>query len=168
VRQLIGKFQFALLALGMLLIGAAGLMKALDVPSFLQALGSWSLIPVGLRLPLALTVPYLELGLLLAWLLWPRSSIIPIAAVCILVGFTGVFVAQLLLGSAPDCGCAGILARYIQLEQAGWQVVLRNGLLSIMIILGAMRGRPRVASPLAKNDVAGGAPLASVVSATGG
>jgi uncharacterized membrane protein YphA (DoxX/SURF4 family) len=96
---------WARIALGVMFVVAGG-SKAIDPWSFLSALGSYG-VPEALKVPIAVTLPSIELVvgvmLLFGWATRLASS----AAAVMLVGFIAAIGYGSWLGSLEECGCFG-------------------------------------------------------------
>ena len=86
---------------------AAALPKIADPPGFAEAIHAYRLVPDGALAPLALVLPWLELGCALALITgWARRSAALIA--CLLLGvFMAALAINLAHGNPVDCGCFG-------------------------------------------------------------
>lgn len=105
---------------------AAGVLKLVEGPGW-----SKQAADMGVSRPVALVVPFVEvaIGALVALQLfkpWPA-----IAAVALLVVFTGVIVRRVLDGSRPPCSCFGSRSKR---PLGGYHVARNLGLLAIALV----------------------------------
>lgn len=94
----------ARLILGFLFVVAA-LPKLADPPGFAKAVWNYRLVPGQLLIPMALTLPWLELlcGLALLAGVWVRAASAWLAI--LLIGFIGALGTNLAWRHPVDCGC---------------------------------------------------------------
>jgi len=117
--------------LGRLLLGAvfvyAGLLKALDVPTFAGQVAAYQLLPYQWNYVVAAALPYIEIlagGLLIANLR-VRAAALTVGGLCGL--FIILLLSVLLRGLEIDCGCFGP-----QIKSTPLQALLRNLVLLAM------------------------------------
>lgn len=117
---------------------AAGLLKLADLEAFVSTLSGWRVLPPTTHLPLAVSVPVLELGLGLAALvgLWRTRALL--ALTCLLTLLTSVFVVESIVSSPPDCGCFGLISKWHDAHPSVWWVLARNVLLIVMLVPGLL------------------------------
>lgn len=121
----------AVASVAMLVLLVAGLSKLADVPEFIRSLGTWTLIPGWGRVVIGFSVPLVELGLGLGWfVLAPQRRRLAVAAILMLLVFSGMYGAHLALGVRPDCGCLGKILAFKEDMNTAQIVLLRNALLA--------------------------------------
>ena len=86
---------------------AAAWPKLADPPAFAQALHAYRLLPDAALAPLALTLPWLEGILALALISGLARRSAALAALALLLAFTGALALNLARGNPVDCGCFG-------------------------------------------------------------
>lgn len=136
-RRLSAAFIFAPIAL----IGLSGLAKLLDLPAFLHSLETWELIPPWLRVPIAVGVPCLELGLLGLWSINRVRSAAAPASIALLSIFSGAYVIHILWASPPACHCLGRLMEFDSSVSTARIVLARNAVLPAMLVIGLLLRR---------------------------
>jgi uncharacterized membrane protein YphA (DoxX/SURF4 family) len=114
----------------------AGLAKAYDTMAFLRALGTWTLIPEQARLPLALTIPSIEIGVASMVAFGVFRKIAMIVLMILLCMFTGVYLLELATGKPPDCGCFGMMKAFAS-EQAMVRLVLARNCVLILVLFAS-------------------------------
>ncbi|HJV91801.1 MAG TPA: MauE/DoxX family redox-associated membrane protein [Holophagaceae bacterium] len=95
------------LALGLVMLAAAW-PKLLDPPGFAQTLYHYRLLPEGLRHPLALVLPWLELWIGLALLSGRAMSAAARWTFVLMLAFAAAIAINLGRGNPIDCGCFGV------------------------------------------------------------
>ncbi len=130
------------------LIGVAALSKFADLRWFAASLAGWSVIPDALAVPLAVSLPLLEVMLVLAWITLPGNPRVTAATLAVLIGFTVGLAAELLLGTAPDCGCFGVLLAWTKGRQSIEGAIVRNVALGGVLAASRRLGWRRAAIPL--------------------
>jgi hypothetical protein len=133
-----GARAFLRLAIAALLLAtAAG--KLLDVPGFAAVLATYRAVPEPLLLPLAVSIPLLEI-VLAAWLLAGRRLRLAALASAALHASYGAFSAGALARgiSVPNCGCFGVLFA----RPLSWGTVLEDGILVAASLALAALARP--------------------------
>lgn len=125
----------------------AGLLKAADLGQFADDVRTWELLPRAAVGPLAVGLPLLEIGLGAAWFLGLARRAALAGTLGVLVVFTVVFLAHLVLARPPNCGCLGLLQQYADHRQAAWIVIGRN----FLLIAAAWVGLRSVATPRCSN-----------------
>lgn len=110
-----------------LAIAAAGVFKAIDIKSFYETLGSWTLIPTNARMAVAVLVPSIEISLG-AWFLTgiARRRCLMISAVMLSL-VTTAWLVQGAIAEVPECGCFGAFEEVFSLKDQAWWVAVRNG-----------------------------------------
>jgi peroxiredoxin len=81
-------------------------------------------------------LPLAELATAVALLPKPTAQWGGLAALVLLLGFTGGIVNAMIRGRAPDCNCFGQLHS----EPVGWRTLLRNGALAVPAVLVTVDG----------------------------
>lgn len=133
----------------MLVLGVASVGKFADLAVFAQSLGSWTLIPRPMRIPVAVLVPSAELLIAGAWLLaiYPRAAIV--AALLALGAFTSAYGAHVIVGRPPACRCFGAIMAFKESTQDANHMILRNGALAGLLMAGwRLRSRARPGEPV--------------------
>jgi len=115
----------------------AGTAKLLDIPAFLDSLGSWTLVPKWSLGYLAVGVPTVEVLVAGLWVVARlRRPAIPVALLAMLVAMTGAYGAHVAWDKAPDCWCFGRIQLFEASQANAWQVVSRNAILCGMLMAG--------------------------------
>lgn len=117
-------------------IGFAGFAKLLDLPVFVQSLGSWELLPAELVLPASVAIPSLEIAVFAAWVTPRFGRPAVFAGIALLAVFTMVYIAHLVWARQPECGCFGKILLYERRVEGAWWIIARNALLVVMLIPG--------------------------------
>jgi uncharacterized membrane protein YphA (DoxX/SURF4 family) len=86
---------------------AAAWPKLVDPPGFRQTLFHYALLPEGALVPLALTLPWVELVAALALLLPRLRRSAALVLLVLLLAFSGALALNLARGRVVDCGCFG-------------------------------------------------------------
>jgi len=95
------------LAIGGLLT-VAGAIKAHDGPNaFAAAVTAYRLLPAEVVRPLALVLPYLEIGIGVYLLLGLLTRVVAVVATVQFVVFAGAIASLVVRGISADCGCFG-------------------------------------------------------------
>lgn len=108
-----GLYWFLRIFLGLFLL-AAGVGKALDLPGYVDVIGTYEMgLPVWARWLIAIAIIIVE-GELALWILsgW-RTSVAALLALALHTGYFALLTITLLRGiDVPNCGCFGVfLAR---------------------------------------------------------
>lgn len=144
-----------MLALRWILAGVflrSGLSKAGDLSEFRSAVGNYRLLPAVLVAPVAVTLPFAEIGgavLLIAGVL---PVIVAALLAALLVIFAVAIAANLARGRVFDCGCGGNVAPQL----ISWRHVVTDLMLAVAAAAVA------IVPPAAPNLWRGPAGLASV------
>ncbi len=125
----------------MVLIGAMGLLKLLDLPEFSAAVHTWTMVPRALHPIVSVLVPIAEVTVASCWMVGIRRVRCEVFALGLLLVFSCVYAIQWVASGPPTCGCFGVMARHFhEIEQA--RVVLaRNFILAGL--LGASLWAPK-------------------------
>lgn len=126
-----------LVAVVILLVGASGLLKFIDLDEFRAVLKQWTLIPSAAIPWLTVIVPSIELMLAGAWWLAPtRRRLVAVLTLGLLGLFTFAYALQSSHTPALPCGCFGaIVPDYVRNAEAAF-VYGRNGLLIALLVVG--------------------------------
>jgi len=129
----------------MLILGAAGILKLVDLAQFSESLQSWILVPGVLRALAVIFVPIVEVLLCILWFGRVRRQLVAIGAVGMLVLFSLVYAAHLVLVGPPECRCFGLMHKFLETRDLGSMVIWRNvalvaGLLPFLIVRSDDRG----------------------------
>jgi len=117
--------------LASLAIGAAGILKFLDLAAFERSLMTWRLFSAdAVRMGVVLIIPGVEVAAAFAFLSVARARRAA-AGVCavLLSAFAATYLVEALVFGAPDCACWGVLHQYLEMRASGWWVVARNAAL---------------------------------------
>lgn len=127
----------------MILLGA-GVLKLLDLTEFARSLSSWSYLPNGSLVIVALAVPIGEVAASGLWFSRAAPRLACRLGLGLLLAFTLVYAGHLALGHAPECRCFGKLSAYANSRGAAWIVIARNAVLMLLIAPGALarKGAP--------------------------
>jgi len=120
----------------MVVVCVAGFLKLADLSEFASALKTWTLLPAWSVPLLTVTVPALECSVGGLWLVGHRRSRWSRACLVMLAAVTAAFVVQAAVTGPPECGCAGLLARYRLFQNAADHVVWRNAALITVLGVG--------------------------------
>ncbi len=117
----------------LLLLLAAGLLKAWDLPGFASSLKSWPLIPAWSRPALSLLVVGMELAMFPAWLAGARRNTRRVAAGFVLA-MACVYGVHLGMGFHPKCSCFGEFVRFETMRSgATYRMLMYAGLLVALL-----------------------------------
>ena len=85
----------------------AGTAKLVEIPSFVEAVAAFDILPVDWAVPFALSVIWIELiaGGLLLLDIWPRSNALVVLG--LLVVFSAALGINMYRGNDVTCGCFG-------------------------------------------------------------
>lgn len=126
----------ALVAAPLLATGIMGLLKLTDLPQFAGAVRAWTLLPRPLVPVVTVAVPLVEVGLAGAWLAHLGRRRCEGGLLLLILLYSAVYIGQLTGGTAPPCGCLGVLAaRFRDLERAEL-VLARNFLFAGALVIG--------------------------------
>lgn len=129
-------------AIPMAVLLAAGALKGLDAPSFLESIRTWQLIPAAAAPYLAIVLPAVELAIGLSWFLSIQRRLAAIAALTLLSAFTCAYLGHVVFATAPDCGCLGLLKLHHESRSQILLLTLRNSILIAALIIGLILNRP--------------------------
>lgn len=118
--------RHALASVAMLVLFVAALAKAVDIPAFVDTLSTWQFLPAGFRSHVGLMTPMAEATVALLWFLGLARLAACVAAIGLLIVFTGLYVAHAAFGQTPECRCLGALLAFDASVHAAWFVVGRN------------------------------------------
>ena len=114
-----------------LLLGAAGVHKLRDKPGFTVVLQRYGLLPQGLIRPVALLLPWLEIGAAAGLLLAFRQPFGVWLAAALLLTYGAAMAHSLLRGRRiADCGCQAGAQR----QAVSWPLVWRNLILLLLAL----------------------------------
>lgn len=130
------KASIALCAIGIGLIGGAGLLKLIDLASFSASLKSWTLIPSALVPWLAIGVPNAELLVCGLWFMPGYRRLATWLALGLLCVFTLGYGAQVAFAQPPSCGCLGAVSAALSVLDEWPAVLIRNVLISALLACG--------------------------------
>jgi uncharacterized membrane protein YphA (DoxX/SURF4 family) len=122
----------------LLISGLAKLRRRDDF--FLEAILAYDLVPRPLAQALARLLPRLEVALGLALTLGFGVALTGTVSFALVLGFTSAVVLSLARGRRHFCGCLGFSGD--QVKQVQWQIVYRNLVLLIGLLLVVTRGDP--------------------------
>ncbi len=114
----------------------AGLAKLADRTGTRKAIVDFG-VPAPLATPLALCLPFLELGVAIALLFAGSAWWGALGALALLLLFIAAIVYNLARGRRPDCHCFGQLHS----EPVGWQTLIRNGILAAIAVFVTWQAR---------------------------
>lgn len=124
-------------------LGCAGLAKAYTADDFLDSLAGWQTIPDAMDLPIAVLLPSIEWGLLLAYVMLPtRRRLLARMAAGLLVAFAAMLVIESVVNEAPMCNCFGKLLRRERVLDGISGMLWRNFLLVALLAPAGLRGHP--------------------------
>jgi peroxiredoxin/uncharacterized membrane protein YphA (DoxX/SURF4 family) len=112
----------------------AGVTKLLDRQGTRRAMLGFG-IPSGLAAPVAAVLPFAEVAVAAALILTATAWWGALAALALLLGFTGAMGYQLARGRAPECHCFG----QVSSEPVGPSTLVRNLILAVLaaVVIGA-------------------------------
>ena len=122
------------------LVFFAGFIKYSELSRFAESLSTWQLIPGHVHGVIAVAVPTVECMLGGLWFLRVRREFVVLATVGMLFAFTAVYVMHWTLVGAPVCECFGALAAFAEMQRSASGLVVRNGILIAMLIVGTLAG----------------------------
>lgn len=118
------------------IVGLAGLLKALDLPVFLDTVQTWSLLSGPVRWGVVFVLPLAEMILPIVWFAGIERRWLERAIAALLVGFAAAYSAHLALTEPPKCGCFGLVDEYFNGLAAGQAALWKNGALLGMLGTG--------------------------------
>jgi len=118
----------------MLVIGAAGVLKMIDVPRFEKELLAWAVIPDSIAGGVALVVPTLEVGLAAMWAFSLCTRAVFAVAAAMLVLFSAALAAEWSVAGPPTCACLGLLGEYLDRMNEAKFSLARNGVMIAMLV----------------------------------
>ncbi|MBX3321672.1 MAG: hypothetical protein KF757_01640 [Phycisphaeraceae bacterium] len=122
----------------MMTIGAAGILKILDLEQFEVTLREHWGFPIWARVIIATSLPPFEVALAVLWLAGVRRHLQEFLGLGLLVVLTAAFCWLWLQGRPPQCACFGRIRAYAQMQNDAAWVVVRNGLLVFILTLGML------------------------------
>src|SRR5687767_5457042 len=123
-------------AMAMAVLFTAGILKAIDVPSFLESLVTWRLLPLRALPFISFALPAIELGISLAWFLNIRRRLMVWCALTLFSSFTLLYALHVALVGPPDCACLGVLKLEQQADFQAIILIARNSLLIVALLFG--------------------------------
>lgn len=136
-RALLNEWACRIPVIAIVLIGAAGVMKAATFDLFVGSLQSWQTLPRGGALPVAVSVVAAETAIAASWFLFVRRrSAIIWAAALFLFTVTGAYTAESVYAEPPDCLCFGPIRAFEAHQASMIRLILRNGALLGCLIPG--------------------------------
>lgn len=120
----------------MLYLLVAGIAKALDVPTFATQVLGWGYFSTAASVAVAIVLPAGELCLAMAWFLGLYRRRVEALAGIMLIVFTVLYALLLFAGKSPSCGCLGILRQWEGVLESGPGVIVRNGILMALLVVG--------------------------------
>jgi len=150
VRSIDGRTWLGGIAIGVVLV--AGVLKAVDVAAFAEVLSNWKWLGSAGAGALVVLVPAVEIGLGMAWFFGLARRTISVVTVFLLLVFSSAYLFQLITSGAPQCGCLGLLDRYIAARYQEELVFARNGLLILMIMASLWPHRKLVQGVTTRRD----------------
>lgn len=111
----------------------AGLSKAMYPQEFLQALDSWTLIPLWSIGVILFLVPIAEVFLATAWLVRLRRDRIELAMLALVVVFSVTYGVHVLMGFEIRCGCMRGTESF-QGQESVWILLGRNTILCLSLL----------------------------------
>lgn len=118
----------------MLFIGAAGVLKLIDVPRFEKELLAWAVIPDSVAGGTALVVPTLEVGLAAMWALSLCARAVVAVSVAMLLVFSAALAAEWSVAGPPTCACLGLIGEYLDRMSEAKFSLIRNGVMIAMLL----------------------------------
>ena len=123
-------FQTSLkIILGLFFI-VSGLFKIFDPASFGKIILSYDMVPKNWIIPLAIIIPYVELGIGLAFLLNLFPKLVSSFAIILMIVFTAISMYKYIQGDVSDCGCFGRLIE----RKNDWNLLVENTI--VVFLLG--------------------------------
>lgn len=123
-----------LAAAPMLVIGAAGLMKLVDVPRFELAIRAWTVVPDAAASWVAMLVPACELLVAVMWAFSVRPRAVLWSSAAMLAAFSVVLAAEWFAAGPPTCACLGLLGDYLDRMNEAKFSLIRNGVMIAMLL----------------------------------
>lgn len=119
----------------MLLVGASGVLKLLDLAAFREAVNTWTVVPYWLRVCAVVLVPTGEVVACGLYLIGLGRGWAKMAAAACIVLYTGTYVWQWVAYEAPDCGCLGLASLRMAFLENSAAILIRN--ISMVIAISA-------------------------------
>ncbi|HRJ49125.1 MAG: hypothetical protein KF787_10895 [Phycisphaeraceae bacterium] len=121
----------------MAVIGGAGLLKAMDLPVFLDTVETWTLLGPVTRWTAVIGLPPAEMGMAVLWFAGVRRARLEAAAASLLMVFGLTYGLHLLLAKPPSCGCFGLVDEYFKSLSEGRGALWRHGILLALLVTGS-------------------------------
>jgi hypothetical protein len=121
------------IVMGIILL--AGIIKLLDLYSFKLSLEQWTVLPPQLRHVATYSVPSFEFFVAGLWLVNVGRRLAFFSVFGLLVSFVIATILQMTFGKMPDCGCFGMVERWIAFTNENYGTLLRSGLLTVSLAL---------------------------------
>lgn len=153
--------RLADLVMGVLLL--AGIAKLSDLGGFSSALLTWKLIPAALRPWITVGLPLAELAVAGVWFLKLAPLLAARAAAGLLLTFSALFIAHLILAKPPTCGCFGLWLDYKSARNESTMLLVRNAVL----VVGLVPALCWLRAPVAPASVTAPAPGAATLGRPG-
>lgn len=130
----------------LLVLGFAGVIKLLDLPSFSADLATWDLLPEFVKSIAVFCVPVLEVGAALAFVAHFRTGA-ALSATAMLTAYLVVALVHLHQVNPPKCHCFGVVEQYFAALAGMKGVAVRSGTLLVLLtaatLVGAEQARKR-------------------------
>lgn len=125
----------------MAVFALAAILKLVALDEFAASVSTWDTVPSWVRPILVVGAPLTEGLLAIAWFAGLRRLVLLRVAFVLLLIFTLAYIAQVTLGTVPDCGCLGKIALFRRSMNEATGVIGRNTVL--LVCLGAAIGLAR-------------------------
>jgi prepilin-type N-terminal cleavage/methylation domain-containing protein len=125
-------------ALVMLILVVAGLLKLTSFDDFRLSLETWSILPSWARAPIAVLVPTFEISAAVSWFMGFYARQMRWAVVVFLVFVTLAYGVQSIVAEPPRCECLGKILAF-EAERRHWWIISVRNLLLILILVGPRR-----------------------------
>jgi len=131
-------------AVVMLALAIASLSKFLDLPRFIDTLGSWMIVPPRTIPLIGFLVPCFELALGGLWLSKAARARAEWLAIGFLVVVTSAYCIEWSLAQPPECGCLALLSKYFASIESAKAVLVRNAIMMTALLMSRTLDRTKV------------------------
>lgn len=131
------KVGASLLAVVVAFLAWAAISKIIEPQEFKRSVLTWKLLPARFSEAVTVIVPAAELTVAGLWIGFGKRRAAWILALALIVVYSLAFTAHLMMDAAPTCQCAGLIDRFFSQRSTAEYVLARNGVLLVLLILGA-------------------------------
>jgi len=119
----------------MSIVGIAGAMKLLDLYSFKVSIEQWTVFPLLMKVLAVFALPALEVLLAGAWILNIERKHAFYSTLSLLFVFVAASLFQMFFGQMPECGCFGVLEKWIAFSEGTYTTLVRSLLMTILVLI---------------------------------